>query len=104
MVEIVGLGEVLWDLLPAGKVLGGAPGNFAFHCHQLGHPTAVASRVGRDDLGRELRGELRRLGLSDELVQEDGGHPTGTVSVAIEQGQPTYTIHEGVAYDHLEWS
>ena len=53
--EIIGVGEVLWDLLPAGRQLGGAPCNFAFHCRQLGHASAIVSRVGTDALGRELR-------------------------------------------------
>jgi fructokinase len=102
-IEIVGLGEVLWDLLPAGKVLGGAPFNFTFHCHQLGHSAAMVSRVGRDDLGREIRRVIRDLGLTDEFVQEDAEHATGTVSVDVDAGgQPTFTIHDG-AWDHLAW-
>jgi fructokinase len=102
-VEIVGLGEVLWDLLPAGKALGGAPLNFAFHCHQLGHPAALVSRVGADALGDEIRAELRGRGLADDFVQRDPDHPTGTVGVSLDaSGQPTYTIHEG-SWDHLAW-
>ncbi len=101
---ILGLGEVLWDLLPGGRQLGGAPFNFAFHCHQLGQPAAVVSRLGADALGREARAAVRGLGLDDALVQQDEHHPTGTVSVALdESGQPTYTIHEDVAWDHLSW-
>jgi fructokinase len=100
---IVGLGELLWDLLPTGKALGGAPFNFTFHCHQLGHPAVMVSRVGADDLGRQARAGVRALGLGDDLVQADPEHPTGTVSVAVdEHGQPTFTIHEG-AWDHLAW-
>jgi fructokinase len=103
-VEIVGLGEVLWDLLPAGRQPGGAPFNFAFHCHQLGHTSAIVSRVGADELGRDLRAAVRRLGLSDAYLQEDPEHPTGTVTVALDgRGQPTFTITEGVAYDYLAW-
>src|SRR5204862_334382 len=79
---IVGIGEVLWDTYPDGrKVAGGAPFNFAFHCHQLGHPAAIVSRVGDDDLGRELRERVRALGLSDEFIQTDPDKPTGTVAV-----------------------
>jgi fructokinase len=103
-VEIVGLGEILWDLLPGGRQLGGAPFNFAFHCHQLGHTSIMVSRVGKDQLGREIRETLRRLGLSDTALQEDAVHPTGTVSVAVdERGQPAFTITPDVAYDHLAW-
>jgi fructokinase len=102
--RIVGLGEVLWDLLPTGRQLGGAPFNFVFQCHQLGHDARIVSRVGADDFSREARAGVLGLGLSDDLIQEDRDHPTGTVSVAVDpQGQPTFTIHEGVAYDHLSW-
>jgi fructokinase len=102
---IVGLGELLWDLFPTGRVLGGAPANFAFHCNQLGHPAVVVSRVGDDDLGRDLRATLRGLGLSDEYVPSDPARPTGTVTVAVDPaGQPAYTITEGVAWDALAWT
>ena len=60
--EIVGLGEVLWDMLPTGKSLGGAPFNFTFHCHQLGHAAVMVSRVGRDDPGREIRAAMQPWG------------------------------------------
>jgi fructokinase len=103
-IAIVGLGEILWDLLPGGRQPGGAPFNFAFHCHQLGQPSAMVSRVGADELGRDLRAAVRGLGLSDAYLQDDPGHPTGTVTVAVdERGQPTFTITEGVAWDHLAW-
>jgi fructokinase len=102
-IEIIGLGEVLWDLLPGGKALGGAPFNFTFHCHQLGHSAVMVSRGGRDPFGDEIRAAMGDLGLDDEFVQTDETHPTGTVAVEVdEQGQPTYTIHEG-AWDHLAW-
>src|SRR5204863_2294370 len=98
MNPIVGIGELLWDVYPDGhKVAGGAPFNFAFHCHQLGHPAVIVSRVGDDALGRELREEVRRLGLSDEYIQTDRDHPTGTVRVALDENKvPTYTITEDV--------
>jgi fructokinase len=103
-VEIIGLGEVLWDLFPAGKQLGGAPFNFTFHCHRLGHPCAMISRVGADELGHEIRAAAHRLGLSDACLQEDDAHPTGTVQVSVdERGQPTFTITPDVAWDHLAW-
>jgi fructokinase len=102
--QIVGLGEILWDELPGGRQLGGAPANFAFHCHQLGPPAAVVSRVGADAAGRAQREAVRRLGLSDAWLQEDAEHPTGRVTVAVdERGQPSYTIHTDVAYDFLAW-
>ena len=103
---ILGIGELLWDVYPDGrKVAGGAPFNFAFHCHQLGHPSVVVSRVGDDDLGRELREEVRRLGLSDEYIQTDREHPTGTVRVTLDENKvPSYEIAENVAWDHIEWN
>ncbi|MCI0461514.1 MAG: carbohydrate kinase [Gemmataceae bacterium] len=103
-IEIVGLGEILWDLLPGGRQLGGAPFNFAFHCHQLGHATTIVSRVGQDDLGRAIRESLCGSDLSDTYLQEDTEHPTGTVAVDVDPaGQPTFTIREDVAYDYLTW-
>jgi fructokinase len=103
-VEIVGLGEVLWDLLPAGRQLGGAPFNFAFHCHRLGHAAAIVSRVGADEGGRDIRAAVRAAGLSDAWVQEDADHPTGTVTVEVDaRGQPAFHITPDVAYDHLAW-
>lgn len=105
MNPIVGIGELLWDVYPDGrKVAGGAPFNFAYHCHQLGHPAAIVSRVGNDALGRELRERVRELGLSDEYIQTDHDHPTGTVQVKLDANAvPTYTITKNVAWDHIEW-
>jgi len=101
---IVGLGEILWDLLPQGRQLGGAPFNFAFHCHQLGHAAVILSRVGNDDSGRDIRTSVRQVGLSDAYLQQDASHPTGTVTVALDShGQPTFTINPDVAYDYLAW-
>jgi fructokinase len=105
MNPIVGIGELLWDIYPDGrKVAGGAPFNFAFHCHQLGHPAVIVSRVGDDELGKELRDRVRELGLSDEYIQTDHEHPTGTVKVELElEGIPDYTISENVAWDYIVW-
>lgn len=99
----MGLGEVLWDLLPHGKQLGGAPANFAYMATLLGHHSTVASRVGGDALGKELRQRLGELGLDASALQVDAAHPTGTVIVHIDrEGQPTYEITEDVAWDFLE--
>jgi len=104
MAHIIGLGEVLWDLLPRGRQLGGAPFNFTFHCHQLGHPSAIVSRVGDDDPGRDIRAEVKQLGLSDAWVQTDPDHATGTVRVSVDgNGQPAFIITPDVAYDFLTW-
>lgn len=102
--EILGIGEVLWDLLPDGPRLGGAPCNFAFHCRQLGHASAPVSRVGTGELGLALRQELHALDLPTDFIQLDSVHPTGMVRVDLAPGgQPRYTIAENVAYDHLAW-
>ncbi len=99
----IGLGEVLWDLLPGGRQLGGAPANFAYHAHALGAESLVVSRVGRDDLGRDILERLNALGLATSGISVDPAAPTGTVSVALDPtGKPTYTIHLDVAWDFLE--
>jgi len=102
---MIGLGEVLWDLLPSGKVLGGAPANFAYMASVLGDRGIVASRVGNDDLGREACRVMQELGLSTAHLQHDERHPTGTATVSIDAaGQPNFTIKNPVAWDFLEWS
>src|SRR5205814_10557802 len=80
---MIGLGEVLWDLLPSGKMLGGAPANFAYMTNVLGDQGIVASRVGNDDLGREACGVMQRLGLDTSYVQQDDQHENGAVRVSI---------------------
>jgi len=101
---IVGLGELLWDLLPEGKKLGGAPANFAYHARALGDDGLPVSRVGADPLGGEIQARLAELGLPGEHVQVDPLRPTGTVHVALDpRGLPTYTITPEVAWDYLSW-
>jgi fructokinase len=101
--QVVGIGEVLWDLLPGGRQPGGAPANFAYHARALGAEARVVSRVGRDEPGRELLRRLERLGLLTDAVEVDPAAPTGTVTVEIQaDGQPQFTIHEDVAWDHIE--
>ena len=96
----VGLGEVLWDMLPGKKQFGGAPANFAYHAKTLGADAYVVSCVGDDPLGREILDRLDSLELNRDCVAVDREHPTGTVSVKLDAGgKPTYTIHEGVAWD-----
>lgn len=99
---ILGVGEILWDLLPGGKQLGGAPANFAYHAHSLGAQAWPLSRVGDDALGREIMARLQALGLPTEGIGVDRDAPTGTVSVELLGGQPSYIIHENVAWDRLE--
>ena len=102
---LLGAGELLWDLLPSGRRLGGAPANFAFHASRLGCRGAVASRVGTDPLGREALRTLDLLGVDRSRVQVDPELPTGTVEVALDgEGRPDYTIREGVAWDALAFT
>ena len=104
---ILGLGELLWDLLPEGPRLGGAPANFTVMAGRLGNHAAILSRVGSDELGRRALNELEQLdGMPADAssVQLDAEHETGRVTVAFEGGQPSYTIHDPVAWDFLELS
>jgi fructokinase len=102
---MIGLGEVLWDLLPSGKVLGGAPANFAYMSSVLGNEGVVASRVGDDEPGREACRVMEYLGLSASYVQHDDQHETGTAAVLIDaRGQPTFNLKERVAWDFLQWT
>ncbi|HUM06505.1 MAG TPA: carbohydrate kinase [Terriglobales bacterium] len=103
--KIVGLGELLWDLLPAGKQLGGAPANFAYISTLLGNEGIVASRLGCDPLGDEAARQLSAVGVNADSIQRDTSHPTGTVRVEVDAaGQPKFEIGEGVAWDYLEWT
>src|ERR1700704_2248076 len=102
--KVVGLGEILWDMLPAGKQLGGAPANFAYISSLLGSDGIVASRIGNDSLGNEAVHRLAALGVTTEFVQCDTAHPTGVVQVRVDHaGQPTFVIAEHAAWDFLEW-
>ena len=98
----VGLGEILWDLFPEGKQLGGAPANFAYFAQILGAKSFVVSTVGDDDLGREIINQIESIGLTTDFVATDPAHATGTVSVALNSaGVPDFTIHQNVAWDYI---
>lgn len=100
---IVGLGEVLWDMLPDGKKIGGAPANFAYHISQCGFPTYLVSAVGRDELGEQIRDTLSVAGLNVLLPVVE--QPTGTVDVELDsEGIPQYTIRENVAWDNIPFT
>lgn len=97
---IVGLGEVLWDMLPEGKQIGGAPANFAYHAGQFGFPSLAVSAIGDDALGQETLAVLQTKGLQSLLPVVP--YPTGTVGVTVDAaGVPTYDIREGVAWDNV---
>lgn len=100
---IVGLGEALWDCLPVGKKIGGAPANFAYHVSQFGYDAYAVSAVGNDELGKEILAELDGKGLKYEMPQVN--FPTGTVQVRLDDsGIPTYDIKEGVAWDNIPFT
>lgn len=99
---ILCVGEVLWDAIPAGLFLGGAPHNVARHLHRLGRPVALASRVGDDVLGREALRRLAADGLDTRFVQIDPGLPTGFVTVDLDaDGDPDYEIVAPAAWDAI---
>lgn len=100
---VVGIGEVLWDVLPEGKKLGGAPANFAYHVAQFGFESCVASAIGQDPLGDEV---LRTLdGKSVRHLLPRIGYPTGSVQVALdERGVPDYVFRSDVAWDHIPFT
>lgn len=100
--KVVGIGEVLWDLFPGGRQLGGAPANFTYHACALGADARLISRVGHDDLGREALDRLTKLGLPTDCIEVDLALPTGTVKVEVTpEGQPQFQIQEQVAWDAL---
>ena len=100
--KIVGIGEVLWDLLPTGKQLGGAPANCAYQANALGAEGLVVSAVGSDELGDALLEQLAAKGMSTEHIASLQGYDTGTVTVSLsDKGIPEYTIHKDVAWDHV---
>ena len=102
---IVGLGELLWDVFPTHKQLGGAPANFAYISSLLGEDALVASRIGQDALGTEVVTRLQGLGLDCSYVQNDPVRATGTVNVQLaSDGQPRFEITKDVAWDFLEWT
>lgn len=99
-INVVGIGEILWDLLPQGKVLGGAPANFAYHAHQLGAEGYAISSIGKDELGEEIVKQLSGYDLN--LLLEKVDYPTSTVIVKLSgNGVPEYEIIKDVAWDYL---
>jgi fructokinase len=101
---VIGLGEVLWDCFEEFSRPGGAPANVAFHAQQLGHRGVICSRVGDDTLGHELLEYLASRNLETVYIQRDEEHPTGQVTVNTDDpSQPSFVIHEDVAWDYLEF-
>ena len=102
---ILAIGEILFDIFPESKRLGGAPFNFAYHLKQLGFPVRFISRIGTDDNGREILNRLTGAGFDPGDIQLDDGHPTGTVQVQLDKkGIPEFDIISDVAYDYIDLS
>lgn len=100
---VVGMGEALWDVLPEGKKIGGAPANFAYHVKQFGLPSCVVSAVGNDALGKEIIENFTSKGLTQLIAEVP--YPTGTVQVEIDPaGVPQYEIKENVAWDNIPYT
>lgn len=101
----VGLGELLWDILPNGRQLGGAPANFAYMTSLLGDDGIVASRIGADNLGDEALRRLESLGVNTSFIQRDATYRTGVANVSVDaKGQPSFQIAQPVAWDYFEWT
>jgi len=101
---ILGIGELLWDMLPEGPQLGGAPANYSVMASRLGNHAAIISRIGRDPLGEQAIEVLRPFPVDCSQLQIDSEQPTGKVTVSFQEGQPSYIIHQPVAWDFLESS
>lgn len=100
---IVGIGEILWDCLPEGKRLGGAPANFAWHIAQAGLDSCVVSAIGEDQAGDEILQSLENKGLNDHITRTP--YPTGSVDVELDnRGIPRYHIREQVAWDYIPYT
>jgi len=102
--QMAGIGEILWDLLPDGRQLGGSPMNVVYHCQAAGINSVIVSAVGKDKPGRDILEMVESKNNSTEYIQILDDYPTGTVSVLLNRGIPDFTIHENVAWDYISWS
>ena len=101
---ILVVGEILFDIFPKSKRLGGAPFNFAYHLKHLGFPVRFISRIGIDDNGMKIIDRIKEAGFDTDDIQLDDAHPTGTVRVQLNgRGVPTFNIIPNVAYDYIEY-
>jgi fructokinase len=103
--KIVAFGEVVWDILPGGRVLGGTPLNMAFRCNTFGEESALLSRLGYDNSGDDALNEIEKLGISDKNIQIDDEFPTGTINITFDENNEShYEVVQDVAFDHIEFS
>lgn len=102
--SVLTFGEVLWDLLPSGKQMGGAPANFAYYAKELGADSNIISAVGKDELGKEIKSKLNSIGLDTSCIVENE-YPTSTVDVVLSSnGIPSYLINDNVAWDMIPFA
>ncbi|MEL7006095.1 MAG: PfkB family carbohydrate kinase, partial [Bacteroidota bacterium] len=101
--KVISFGEILWDIIEGAYHIGGAPFNFAAHLTQCGADVAMISRLGKDEIGKRAFQAVCDLSVGTKYLQWDTKHPTGTVNVFLQNGQPTYTIHPEVAYDYIDF-
>ncbi len=99
--KILSFGEILWDVFPDEKKIGGAPFNFAAHCAKLGAESYLVSAVGFDKNGFEALNEAKRLGIKCDYIATDRKYKTGVCEVSLDNGSPTYNLVRDVAYDHI---
>jgi len=100
----VGIGEVLWDLLPNGRQFGGSPVNVIYHCQAAGIPSTIVSAIGKDSDGEDILTELDNKNISKEYIQISEENPTGKVTVELNEGIPNFIIHPDVAWDKIRWN
>jgi fructokinase len=99
---VVGIGEILWDILPSGRYLGGAPANFAYYARSLGAEGVIVSAVGDDEPGRDMLEMLRLHGMRRDYISVIAAVPTGRVTAVLDaEGVPEFTIHDQIAWDVL---
>jgi fructokinase len=99
--KVLSFGEILFDIIEGEKYIGGAPLNFAAHAGKCGAQVSVVSKVGKDELGELALENVAKLGVRADYIGVDANHPTGTVKVSLQNGQPSYLINEPVAYDFI---
>ena len=102
--DIVCIGEVLWDIFPTFKTPGGAPANVAYHCQMMGINTTLLSRIGKNNQGNSLCVALQKKRISTSELQIDDTYPTGSVHITLKDREPTYSITKNVAWDYLAYS
>ncbi len=99
--KILAFGEILWDIFPQEKKIGGAPFNFAAHCHKLGADSYLISSVGADDNGKEALKEITSMGIKPDFISVNRSYPTGYCNIELKDGIPQYSLGSNVAFDHI---